>query len=65
MAKTKKRLTRSSSNKRIAGVCGGFADYVDQDPTLIRLIFIAILLLTGVFPGIVFYLVAWLVMDEN
>jgi phage shock protein C len=36
----KKRLYRSKVERRIAGICGGLADYLETDPTLIRLIFV-------------------------
>ena len=36
----KKRLTRSGKDKKIAGVCGGLADYMDVDPTIVRLVFV-------------------------
>ena len=56
-----KKLYRSRTNRKIAGVCGGFADYFDVDPVIIRLIAL-ILLLTG--SGILAYLVAWIVIPE-
>jgi phage shock protein PspC (stress-responsive transcriptional regulator) len=48
---------RDSSNKVIAGVCGAFARYFKADPTLVRVIFILLLLVGGV--GLLTYLVAW------
>ncbi len=65
MAQNKKMLYRSLKNKNIAGVCGGFAEYLDQDPTLVRLLFILILLVTAVIPGIIFYIIAWMIMPER
>jgi len=50
-----KKLYRSQSNKMIAGVCGGIADYFEIDPTLIRLIVVAIALFGGV--GLLAYIV--------
>lgn len=63
---TTKRLTRSSSDKMIAGVCGGLAHYFDVDPTLVRLGFVALLLI-GMGSPVLAYLVLWLLMplDEN
>jgi phage shock protein PspC (stress-responsive transcriptional regulator) len=61
----KKRFTRSE-NKLIAGVCGGIANYLDKDPTLIRVIY-ALLSLFTLFLGVVAYLVLWKVIpvEEN
>ena len=60
-----KRLTRSSNDKMIAGVCGGLASYFEIDPTLVRLGFVALLLLGG--SPVLVYLVLWLLMplDEH
>jgi phage shock protein C len=57
-----KRLTRSATNHKIAGVCGGLADYMDIDPTILRLIVVLITFFTGFVLGIVAYLVAWMVI---
>lgn len=56
-----KKLYRSSTNKKIAGVCGGLAEYFGIDATVIRVIFI-ILLLPGGLPGIIPYLILWVIM---
>jgi phage shock protein C len=58
-----RKLTRSQTNKRIAGVCGGIAEYFDIDPTLVRIVFVAAALLGG--PGIVLYLVLWIVLPPG
>lgn len=55
-----KRLMRSSTDSKIAGVCGGFAEYVNADPTLIRIVFLILAIFTGV--GFLAYLIAWIVM---
>ncbi|KTD06758.1 PspC domain-containing protein [Legionella jamestowniensis] len=57
---SKKRLYRSRRDKMIAGVCGGLADYFNMDPTVMRLIFILLLLLGG--SAILVYLIMWLVV---
>jgi len=57
-----KKLTRSEENKMIGGVCAGFGDYFDIDYTLVRLIFVALGLITVMFPMLVFYIVAWIVI---
>ncbi len=58
-----KRLHRSN-NKLVAGVCAGIAEYFDHDPTLWRLGFVFFLLITGVMPGLLMYLLAWIVMPK-
>lgn len=56
-----KRLYRSRTDSKIAGVCGGLAEYFKIDPTIIRVIFV-ILLLPGGLPGFVPYVILWLVV---
>ncbi len=63
MAEDRRRLTRSHDRK-VAGVCGGIADYLDADPTIVRLGFIVIGVLTAFGPMFVAYLALWLVMPE-
>ena len=55
-----KRLTRSSTDKKIAGVCGGLADYFDIDPTLIRVLWLLLLLCGGT--GLLAYLILWIAL---
>lgn len=57
-----KRLYKSN-NKKICGVCAGIAEYFDVDPTIVRLIWAAVTLAGG--SGILIYIVAALVMDDN
>jgi phage shock protein C len=58
-----KKLMRSSNNKMIAGVCGGLADYLNLDPTVVRLIFMLLFFLAG--HGLLVYLILWLVMPAQ
>lgn len=58
-----KRLTRSLSNRRIAGVCGGLAKYLNIDPTAARVVF-AVSILFG-FIGVWAYLIMWLIVPEE
>lgn len=60
----KKKLTRSKENKKIAGVCGGLAEYFNLDPTLVRVIYALISFFT-VFAGFIFYLILWLVIPQK
>lgn len=58
-----KRLVRSSSQKMIAGVCGGVARYLGWDVTIVRLLWIVLTLAGG--SGILIYLILWLVMPQD
>jgi phage shock protein C len=57
-----KRLYRSRSDRKIAGVCGGIAEHFGWDPTLVRLGWALLTLMGG--SGILIYLILWLVMPE-
>jgi phage shock protein C len=57
-----KPLRRSRKNKVIAGVCAGLADYFNIDMILVRLIWILVVLFSGIFPGVIAYLICWLVI---
>jgi phage shock protein PspC (stress-responsive transcriptional regulator) len=56
-----KKLYRSETNKRLAGVCGGIGEMLDVDPTIIRVATVVLALVTGIFPFAVGYIIAWLV----
>lgn len=55
-------LMRSATNKRIAGVCAGFADYLGLDTALVRILWVILTFLSAFFPGVIIYIVSWLVM---
>ena len=57
-----KKLCKSNTNKKICGVCGGIAEYLNADPTLIRLAFILIAMIAG--SGVLAYVLAALIMPE-
>ena len=59
-----KKLTKSP-NKKIAGVCGGIADYFDIDPTLVRVAYTLIACFTAIIPSIVAYSILCLMMPNN
>lgn len=52
-----KRLVRSQSQRMIAGVCGGIAQYFNQDPTVVRVIYVILSVLSVAFPGLIIYLI--------
>ncbi|MDF1543561.1 MAG: PspC domain-containing protein [bacterium] len=55
-----KKLYRNTNNKMLGGVCSGLADYFEIDPTLVRLLAVACVLLGGT--GVLAYIVAWIIM---
>jgi phage shock protein C len=57
------RLTRSRTDRMIAGVCGGLANYFAIDPVIIRLIFVLVSLTSGI--GLLVYPVLWIVMPKG
>lgn len=57
-----KRLYRSEANKMVAGVLGGLGEYLDVDPVLLRLFYVAITIFTGVLPGILVYILAIIIV---
>ena len=56
-----KRLTKSQ-DKVIAGVCAGIADYFGWDPALVRILYLVISIFSAGFPGVLVYLILWIVM---
>ena len=60
--RTMKKLCKSNTNKKICGVCGGIAEYLNADPTLIRLAFVLVSALAG--SGVLVYFLAALIMPE-
>jgi len=62
-AASRKPLQRSRRNRKIAGVCAGFAEYLDLDPTLVRILWVMLVLFGGC--GVLGYIVAWIIMPEE
>jgi len=58
-----KKLVRSLEDRKIAGVCGGIAEYFELDSTIIRLGFVFLALIFG--GGLIAYLISWLVIPEK
>jgi phage shock protein PspC (stress-responsive transcriptional regulator) len=64
-ARACKRLMRSTTDRKIAGVCGGVAEYFEIDSAIVRMIWVVVVLLPIPFvPAFIGYFVAWLVMPE-
>jgi len=49
----------------IAGVCGGIANWLGWDPTLVRLLYVLASILSAAFPGILVYIILWIVMPDD
>jgi phage shock protein C len=58
-------LRRSRRNRWIAGVCGGLARSLGWDPTLVRILYVVVSVASAAFPGILVYLVLWIMMPEG
>ena len=59
----KERLYKSSTDKKVCGVCGGIANYFDVDPTVIRLIWVIFTLVGG--SGLIAYIIAAIIMPDE
>lgn len=59
-----KRLYRSSDNRVFAGICGGLGEYFDVDPTVVRVVYVSLSLLTA-FMGILLYIILLFVIPNR
>jgi len=59
------KLRRSRSDKVVAGVIGGIARYFSFDPTLARVLYVIASIVSAAFPGILVYIILWVVMPEG
>jgi phage shock protein C len=64
MTTTGTRLARSRRHRMLGGVCGGLAEWLGWDPTLVRILYVAVSVCSAAFPGILVYLVLWVVMPQ-
>jgi phage shock protein C len=58
-------LYRSRRNRMIAGVCGGLAEWLGWSPSWVRLLYILISVLSVAFPGIIVYVILWIVVPKS
>lgn len=58
-----KRLYRSRTDRMLGGVCGGLGEYLDIDPTLVRVAWVVISLLGGA--GLLAYILCWIIIPEE
>ncbi len=58
-------LRRSVVNRHVGGVCGGLAEYFGLDPTAVRVAYVLLSILSATFPGILVYIVLWILIPER
>jgi phage shock protein C len=64
MADGTRPLRRSRTNRQIAGVVGGLAEYFGMDATLLRVVYVVGSIISAAFPGVLVYLLLWVVIPE-
>ena len=60
-----KKLYRSKSNKKIAGICGGIGTFFNTDPVIIRLIALFLCFISGIIPLVLAYFIGWIIIPKN
>jgi phage shock protein C len=60
-----RKLYLSEKDQKIGGVCGGIAEFIGVDSTVVRVAWLLITIFPGVVPGLVAYLVAWMVIPNK
>ncbi|MBU4446594.1 MAG: PspC domain-containing protein [Candidatus Marinimicrobia bacterium] len=60
-----KKIYRSITDQKLAGICGGLGEMFNIDPTVIRLLFVFAAIATGVFPLVVTYIIGWIIIPEE
>ena len=65
MTESRSKLHRSSSNRIIAGVCGGIAQWLGWNPTTVRVLYVIVSILSVAFPGILVYIILWIAMPQD
>ena len=60
-----RRLMRSSQDRMQAGVCGGIAQYMNLDPTLVRIAYVVLSLFTAFFPGFILYIILAIIVPSD
>jgi phage shock protein C len=58
-------LYRSRQHKLIAGVCGGLAEWLGWDPTVVRVLYVLLSIASVGFPGVIAYVILWMVMPKE
>ncbi len=58
-------VLRSKDNRIIAGVCGGFAEHLGWRPTTVRILYVLLSIISVAFPGILVYIILWILMPQD
>lgn len=64
MPDPKNPLRRSRQHRLIGGVCGGLADWLGWDVTLVRVLYVVVSILSAAFPGLFAYIILWIIMPD-
>ena len=59
------RLYRSKTNRKVAGLCAGVGEMLDVDPTIVRLVTVLLLFITGIIPLLLTYIIAWWIVPDK
>jgi phage shock protein C len=59
------KLARSRRHRMLWGVCGGIAEWIGWDPTLVRVLYVLVSIFSAAFPGMLVYVILWLIMPES
>lgn len=59
------KLMRSRTDRKIAGVCAGVSEHLELDTSLVRILWVFLTLASGFFPGIIAYVLAWIIIPEE
>lgn len=59
------KLVKSTYDRKIAGVCGGIAEYFGVDPTAVRVGYVLLSILSAAFPGLIVYIILAIIMPER
>ena len=65
MSSPSRPLARSTSNVMVAGVCGGLAEWLGWDATLVRVLYVLVSVFSAAFPGLLVYVILWAVMPRR
>ena len=65
MGMAMRRLYRSTTDRKVAGICGGLAEFWDYDPTIIRLAAVLLALVTVLLPFVITYVIGWMIIPEG
>jgi phage shock protein PspC (stress-responsive transcriptional regulator) len=65
MTEARSGLMRSREQRVLGGVCGGIAEWLGWRPTTVRVLFVLVSVLSAAFPGILVYLILWILMPQR